>query len=123
MNNNHGTGYSPMLHSGCEGGEVFFTGLDMNTGLWVDTGNPTDPTLWAGLFFPPIISWQSDPADVATVKMKGFLWDSVIVNKGYSADDLLSFDGHTFIVFNTWAGEGNPYRPPSALLLAITGAV
>lgn len=96
-----------------------------SSNMWVFDQDHPAPDDWNPLMWPPCIAWPSDPAHVdATDRLKGFIWDSMVVNKELPADTLLEFDDHQFIVF-THNGVGGlaPYRPPGGLILTIEGAV
>lgn len=107
------------IHYGIDGGNS----ADKQVGVWVmDQAHLDTPSKWRGLFYPPLISWRSNPNSGLNEMFKGFLWDCVVVNKGYSVDDKLQFDGHQFIVFNSWDGSLGG-DPAGALLLATSGVV
>lgn len=113
LNNNSGSQYSPMIH--------FLASAAATTDMWIRQDS-MDGSLGLPMFSPPFISWKGNPAGSASAEtIKGFVWDAVVVNKAFSADDILSFDGHQFIVFNSWGGGASPYRPSSSLLLCISG--
>ena len=116
VNTNTGT---IRLHYGVDGGNS----TDKQCGVWIpNLSNLDAPSEWKGLFYPPIVSWKSNPLSGAAETMKGFLWDCVVVNKGFTADNKLQFDGHQFIVVNSWDGSLGG-DPAGALLLATSGVV
>lgn len=108
---------------GVDGGEPFNTGTTFQSGYWVyNPDSPATPDNWHGLFWPPIIAWQSEQADTTTKRLKGFGWDQVIVNKALPGDAIVRTDSHEFIVFNhNWQGEAAPFQPPGALLIVTAG--
>lgn len=112
--------YAWRIAYGVEGGQPFFTGFNQQTGIWArDNDFPITPIEWDALLWPSIIVWATDPANVGTSsKMKGFMWDTVTLNRALPGDAQVRFDSKTFVVFNNnWAGLGSPWRPPGALLM------
>jgi len=102
---------------GVDGGDGSFQSLE--SGNWVydaalSLANSV-PEIW-----PSIIVWASDPAVTTVKRMKGFMWDTVIVNKAFPGDCLLRFDDKVFVNFNNNSvGSQFPFRPPAAILIRV----
>lgn len=111
--------FSWFITFGVDGGNGSEQAID--SGVWIS--DPTGNTIpnYRGQIWPPTIAWGTDPANaVATRFLKGFMWDAVVLNKGFQADNLFRIDKKVFIVFNNnFTGIGSPYQPAAALLLRV----
>jgi len=51
---------------------------------------------------PPFVSWGTDNPWFDNAKIKGFLWDAIVLPKaGLTRDSVMTFDGHSWKVFST----------------------